>query len=58
MVENDVHSHEINTHHISGLIKAVSFNMEQVKFRDKEHSVIIKIAAILDLYEIKRNLQT
>lgn len=49
MVENDVHSHEMNTHHISGLIKAVLFNMEQVKFRDrkKEHSVIIKIAAIL-----------
>ncbi len=58
MVENDVHSHEMNTPHISGLIKVVLFNMEKVKFRDKEHSVIIKIAAILDLYELKINLQT
>ncbi len=57
MVENDVHSHEMNTH-IIGLIKVVLFNMEKVKFRDKEHSVIIKIAAILDLYELKINLQT
>ncbi len=57
MVENDVHSHEMNSHHIIGLIKVVLFNMEKVKFRDKEHSVI-KIAAILDLYELKINLQT
>lgn len=40
MVENDVHSHEMNTH-ISGLIKVVLFNMEQVKFWDERKNILL-----------------
>lgn len=40
MVENDVRSHEMNIH-ISGLIKVVLFNMEQVKFRDERKNILL-----------------